>query len=137
MSQPRSSRQATGSEAKRGTVGLTMPVPPGMFSESPSSQLPRIVRESAGIHDVTLVSRPCQADCGGNLYISFFVVLSSFFVVVTPLLSFVFKFYGVCLLCFCCFFVRFLFVFCFFWGSGVGRGGGGRICAHFLVFRGL
>ena len=85
MSQPRSSRQAAGSEAKRGTVGLTMPVPPGMFSESPSSHLPRIVRESAGIHDVTLVNRPCQADFGGNLYISFFVVLSSFFVVILQL----------------------------------------------------
>ena len=62
-----------------------MPVPPGMFSESPSSHLPRIVRESAGIHDVTLVNRPCQADFGGNLYISFFVVLSSFFVVILQL----------------------------------------------------
>ena len=55
-----------------------MPVPPGMFSESHPSQLPRIVRESYGTHDVALVNRPCQAEFGGNLYISFFMVLSSF-----------------------------------------------------------
>ena len=47
-----------------------MPVPSGKLGESPPSQLPRIVRESPGIHDVTLVNRPCQADSCGNLYVS-------------------------------------------------------------------
>ena len=47
---------------KGGTEGRTMPVPSRNFGESPSSHLPRVVRESAGIHDVTLVNRPCQAD---------------------------------------------------------------------------